>query len=242
MQLVLLITFLTGIVRGFAGFGSGMIIGPSTAAFFGPQMALVMITILDIAPTLTLVWPARKHVIWRELIPVIIGYALLVPLGVWVLISGEPIALRWFISVSILLAVAILWSGWKYKGPRTNPISLGIGGVGGIMGAAAALPGPAALIYWLVSTINAAQVRANMIWYLFLTDLIVIAGYMIADIYTWEGFLRGLLCVPGYFFGILIGARFFTNSSEALYRNIAFLIILIAAITSLPILDALLGR
>jgi len=242
MQIVIAIVFITGIVRGFSGFGSGMIIGPSTASFFGPQMALIMITIMDAIPTLTLVWGARRDVNWKELIPVIIGYAVLAPLGIWLLVTGDATALRWFISVSILIAVTILWSGWKYTGSRSTPVSFSFGGLGGFMGAAAALPGPAVLVYWLASTAKAITVRANMIYYLFLTDLIVIVGYIFADLYTMEGIIRGLLCVPGYFIGIQIGTKFFSSASDATYRRVAFIMILIAAITSLPLLDELLSR
>ncbi len=219
-----------------------MIIGPSTAAFFGPQMALVMITIMDAIPTVTLVWGARRDVNWKELIPVVIGYAILAPLGVWLLVTGDATALRWFISISIFLAVAIFGSGWKYTGPRTTPVSFSLGGLGGFMGAAAALPGPAVLVYWLASTAKAVTVRANMIYYLFLTDLIVIVGYIFADLYTLEGIVRGLLCVPGYFIGIQIGTKFFSGASDATYRRVAFIMILIAAITSLPLLDTVLSR
>ncbi|MDJ0613508.1 MAG: sulfite exporter TauE/SafE family protein [Rhizobiaceae bacterium] len=240
MQIVICIVFVTGIIRGFSGFGSGMIIGPSTAAFFGPQMALAMISILDAPPTIPLAWSARKNVNWRELIPVVVGYAALVPAGIWLLKSGDPIALRWFISISILIAVAILWSGWKYRGPRNKPVSFSFGGLGGFMGAAAALPGPSVLIYWLASAAKAIEVRANMIWYLFLTDLLIIVGYLFSEIYSWEAFYRALLCVPGYLLGIWIGSRFFSAASEQTYRRIAFVMILIAAVTSLPLLDAIL--
>ena len=240
MLLVITIVFVTGIIRGFAGFGSGMIIGPSTAAFFGPQMALAMISIIDALPTLPLAWSARKSVNWRELLPILIGYAALVPAGIWLLKSGDPIALRWFISISILVAVVILRSGWKYRGPRSKPVSFAFGALGGFMGAAAALPGPSVLIYWLASTAKAIEVRANMIWYLFLTDLLIIAGYLLNDIYSWESLNRAILCIPGYLVGIWIGSRFFSASSEKAYRTIAFLMILIAALTSLPLLDGLL--
>ena len=240
MQVVIAIVFVTGIVRGFSGFGSGMIIGPSTAAFFGPQMALVMITILDGVPTIFLTWQARNHVNWREVLPVIVGYALLAPFGVWVLKTGDPTALRWFISVSILVAVTILWSGWNYTGPRSKTVSFSFGGLGGFMGAAAALPGPAVLVYWLASAARAITVRANMIYYLFITDLMIIAAYVFADIYTWEGFWRGVICVPAYVVGITIGTKFFSGASDKTYRRIAFFMILVAALTSLPILDSVL--
>jgi uncharacterized membrane protein YfcA len=105
------------------------------------------------------------------------------------------------------------------------------------MGAAAALPGPSVLIYWLASAAKAIEVRANMIWYLFLTDLIVIAGYAFGNIYSWEALYRAIVCIPGYLLGIWIGSRFFSGASEATYRAIAFVMILIAAITSLPLLD-----
>ncbi len=240
MIIIILIVFVTGIVRGFSGFGSGMIIGPSAAAFFGPPMALAMISIMDAFPTLALVWQSRRHVNWRELIPVIMGYAMLVPLGVWVLKSGDPTAIRWFISISILTAVFILRSGWKYRGTRNAAVSVSVGGVGGFMGASAALPGPAVLVYWLASAAKAATVRANMIYYLFITDLFIIAGYLFGGIYTWEALWRAVLCTPGYIIGMFIGTHFFASASDKTYRNVAFVMILIAAVTSLPILDSVL--
>ena len=88
--------------------------------------------------------------------------------------------------------------------------------------------------------LRAVTVRANMIYYLFLTDLMVIVGYLIGDIYTMDSVLRAILCIPGYFIGILIGTRFFVGASDQLYRAIAFAMIMISAITSLPILDSIL--
>lgn len=239
MLLIIAIVFITGIVRGFAGFGSGMIIGPTTAALFGPQMALAMLSIIEALPTIPLAWSVRRGANWKELIPVVTGYAVLAPFGIWLLKSGDPLALRWFISVSILIAVAILCSGWKYTGPRNKVVSFSFGGLGGFMGAAVALPGPSVLIYWLASVAKAVEVRANMIWYLLLTDFIVIMGYLAADIFTYEALYRALLCIPGYLIGIWLGTRFFSGASERLYRNVAFVMILIAAITSLPVLDTM---
>ena len=239
-QIVLAIVFATGIVRGFSGFGSGMIIGPTTAALFTPKIALAMIAVLDTIPTLMIVWPARKQVNWKEVLPVVIGYAIAVPLGVWFLTTSDPVFLRWFISISILVAIAILCSGWRYYGPRGNPVSLSVGALGGFMGAAAALPGPPVLIYWLAGKYAASTVRANMIWYLFITDFMIIIGYLFAHVFTRNNIALGLIGIPGYLLGIWIGQTAFRGASDRLYRNIAFTIILMSAIASLPLLDQLL--
>ena len=240
MITVIAVVFVAGIVRGFSGFGTGMIIGPTTAALFGPQMALAMIVLMDALPTLPLAWSARKEVNRTELLPVVLGFVTLAPFGIWLLKSGDPEALRWFISVSILIAVVILWSGWKYRGPRNGPVSFSFGALGGFMGAAAALPGPSVLLYWLASSARSIEVRANMIWYLFLTDLILIIGYAFSSIFTVEAVLRAAICVPGYLLGIWIGTRLFFSASDRLYRLVAYVMILIAAVTSLPVLDAVL--
>ena len=237
MTIVLAVILIGGIVRGFSGFGSGMIIGPTTAAILGPKTALAMLVIIDSLPTLFLAWPARKRVDWSEIIPVVLGYALLVPIGVWFLKTGNPVHLRWFITISILAAVAVLWSGWRYTGPRSTPVSVAVGGLGGFMGSAAQLPGPPTIIYWLASGLSAGTVRANMIVYLFLTDIAVAGGYFLGGIFTFEAITKGIVAAPVYLAGILLGAKLFGKTNDVTYKTIAFVIILISAISSMPALD-----
>ena len=51
----------------------------------------------------------------------------------------------------------------------------------------------------------------------------------------------GVLCAPVYLAGLMIGARAFGFSSEATYKRIALVIVLTAAVISMPALDALRG-
>ena len=198
-----------------------------------------MIVLLEAVSTIPLAWKNRQAVNWPEVIPVILGFVALAPIGVWLLKSGDPTALRWFISVSILIVVAILWSGWKYRGQRSSPVSFSFGALGGFMGAAAALPGPSVLVYWLAGTAKAVQVRANMIWYLFLTDLIILVGYIFGDVLSRLALQLAIVTAPGYILGIWIGSLLFSAATENTYRLIAYLMILAAAVTSLPILDSM---
>jgi len=239
VQLVMAIILFTGIVRGFSGFGAGMLIGPTASALFSPRIALPMITILELLPTLPLVWQTRKNVVWSELMPVALGYALLVPLGVWVLSNSDATILRWFMCAAILAAVLILWSGYVYQGPRSKRLSGAFGGLGGFMGAAAALPGPPVLIYWLASGLAATNVRSNMVWYLFVTDLMVIVAYVWSDLYTPLAVQLGIVGTPFYFSGIAIGSYFFSKANEGVYRHTALLLIFLAVMVSLPIWDGL---
>lgn len=236
-QLLLVAVFVAGIVRGFSGFGTGMIVGPIGSALFTPKLALVILLVMDTFPTIPLVLPALKKVVWREVLPMAVGVMLVMPLGIVLLKYGDVIVLRWFFSLVIFTAVAILWSGWHYRGPRTYRISALVGGMSGFLGGVSGLSGPPPIIYWMAARTGAGLVRANLIILFSISEVISIAGYYIASIITWEGVLKGLIASPIYFVGLMIGAKLFGKASETVYRRVAFTLILMAAIISMPLFD-----
>ncbi len=236
-QVVLIAITVAGVVRGFAGFGTGMIISPVAAAMFSPKIALIIIIVVDSWPAVPPALQSRQYVSWRELIPVLVGYAFAVPAGLAFVIFGDVITLRWFISITIFILVAVLWSGWQYTGPRSIPISFGVGNVCGFLGASSALPGPPAIIYWMASSAPARVVRANMLMFLLLTEFLTGTGYLVSGLFTLDAAIKGLIATPLYFLGIQLGSRYFHGSSELLFRRVAFTLILLAAVTSLPLFD-----
>jgi uncharacterized membrane protein YfcA len=232
---------IAGIVRGFSGFGTGMIVGPVGAMTFSPQIAVVILLVIDTLPMLPLLLGALKKVSYRELLPVVAGYALLVPVGIWFLKTGDTTTLRWFMSAVILTAAAILWSGWIYRGPRNVAVRLGVGGMSGFLGGAVAVAGPPVILYWMALSTGAGLVRANLLIFFALTQLFSGAGLVLAGIVTEQALTLGVLFAPVYLAGLLTGARLFGFSSDATYKHIALAIVIAAAILTLPALDALRG-
>jgi uncharacterized membrane protein YfcA len=228
-----------GIVRGFSGFGTGMIVGPVGAMTFGPKVAIVILLVIDSLPMIPLMVGAVKKVKLRELAPVAAGYALLVPLGIWFLKTGDTDTLRWFMSLVIFVAVAVLWSGWYYRGPRNVPVRLAVGGVSGFLGSAAGIGGPPVILYWMALRTGAGFVRANLIIFLAVTSVFSATGLFLAGLVTRQAVTQGALYAPVYLAGLTIGARLFGFSSETTYKRIALTIVLAAAILTLPALDGL---
>lgn len=241
--LVILAAVLTaGIVRGFSGFGSGMIIAPVAAAFESPQFAVVLIIVVDSVPSLPVVIPAMRHAVWREVVPVCLGFLALVGAGLALLKFGDPVALRWIMAATIFAAVALMLAGWRYEGPRGPWISGLVGSLCGVLGGAFAMGGPPAILYWIASPLAATLVRANMMVFLFFTDVVTGAGLYFSGLFTADGVIKGIIAAPVYLAGLLIGTRLFSLASETTYRRIAFAIIILAAALSLPVLDGQLGR
>ena len=227
-----------GIVRGFSGFGTGMIVVPVASMTFGPKVAIVILLVIDSLPMIPLIVGAVKKVKLRELVPVAAGYGLFMPLGIWFLKTGDTETLRWFMSAVIFVAVAVLWSGWYYHGPRNVPVRLAVGGMSGFLGSAAGIGGPV-ILYWMALRTGAGFVRANLIIYFAITSVFSAVGLFLADLITRQTVTQGLLYTPVYLAGLMIGAHLFGFSSEATYKRIALTIVLAAAILTLPALDGL---
>lgn len=234
---LLAVIFLAGIARGLSGFGTGMIVAPVAGAIYGPKAALTLLVLIDILPSLPVTIPAFRIARWNEVIPVLVGMVAGVPIGVWILVNGDELVLRWLICLTILACVAVLWLRWTWRGPRNARVSLGIGGVAGILSGIASIPGPPVLAYWMTAGLPAAIVRANLLTLFFISTFVALANISIAGIFAWDIAMRALIAAPIYFLGIVAGTLAFSRGGEQLYRIATFVLILLAAALALPVFD-----
>jgi uncharacterized membrane protein YfcA len=229
--------FVAGLARGFSGFGSALIYIPLVAAVYDPRIAAVTLLLIDAVGSAPFSVRAFAHCTWAEVLPIFIAAAIATPFGTMALLVVDPIILRWFIAALILSLLAILVSGWRYqKKPRLS-VTIGVGVFSGFGGGAVQIAGPAVIIYWLGGGNAAAKVRANLLVYFFLLDLVLCASYFWKGLFTLETTSLALVFAIPFFLAMAAGAFFFHGSSELLYRRIAYAIIAAAALLSLPVLD-----
>jgi uncharacterized membrane protein YfcA len=226
-----------GVVRGMSGFGAGMIIAPIAGAIYGPQWALVIVVVVDALPILPVAIPALRIATWREVVPVAVGTLLCFPLGIAILKAGDPTLLRWLICGAILACVAVLWSGWRYTGPRNAGVSAAAGGVAGVLSGIAQIPGPPVIAYWMASGLPAVLVRANLLAYFLVGEAISIGNLWFAGMFERGPVLIGAVAMLPYFVGLMIGWRLFGLASAATYRRVTFLLIVAAAVLAAPVWD-----
>ena len=233
---------LAGVARGLSGFGSGMIVAPVAGALYGPKAALVVVTILEALPMIPLTLPALRHAVWREVVPIAIGSFLFLPLGLFILRHGDPTTLRWVISAAILACVAVLWSGYRYRGPRSPAVSMAAGAVSGTLSGMAQIPGPPVIAYWMASGLPALVVRANLLAFFMIGDIVTLGNLWATDMLAPEPVTIGLLAMPLYFVFLLAGWRLFAVTGDRGYRLVTFWLIIAAALLALPLWDGVSAR
>ena len=233
------IAALAGFVRGFSGFGSALVYIPLISAVYEPRVAATTLLLIDLvgsAPfTVRELWRCN----WREVVPIGTAAALAVPVGAMALVLVDPIVLRWVIAVLVLGLLAVLVSGWRYRGRPSLPVTVGVGLFAGLGGGAVQIAGPAVIIFWLGGANDAATVRANLMVFFLLMDAIGILAYLAQGILTGNLIALSVLLGVPFVVAMWIGARFFHGTSDAGYRRAAYAIIVLAAIVSLPLWDKL---
>jgi len=231
--------FVAGVARGLSGFGTGMIVAPVAAALYGPKVALVALVIMDSLPTIPVTIPVLKIARWREVLPVAAGIAALLPLGVYILKVGDEVMLRWTISAAILLCAALLWSGWRYLGRRTMPLSFAVGGIAGVLSGIASIPGPPIIFYWMAAELPAVIMRANLLTVFVLGESLSLVNLWAAGLLVGPAVMLGITQAIPYFVGLMIGWKLHTRASDEFYRRMTFILIVLAAVLALPAIEPL---
>ena len=231
------IALISGLVRGFTGFGSALIYIPLISAIYGPRIAAPTLLLIDTLCSLPFALHAAPHCNVREVTAVSIASALALPIGVMALLWVDALTLRWLIAFLVLVALAALVAGWRYRGKPNVGVSLGAGALAGLGAGAVQIGGPPLLVFWLGGDNKAVTVRANIMVYFIVQDALSIALYAYNGLFNAQTLGLVLLLSVPFFVALAFGAFRFHGSSELLYRRVAYVVIALAGIASMPVFD-----
>ncbi len=234
---VAVVVLVSGIVRGYSGFGGALIFIPLTASILGPRKAVAVFYLFDLVSATPYGYTYFPKANWKEVAPMYAGAFLLLPAGTWVLAHSDPLALRWALSLLVIFMLMLLMSGWRYKGQPTALASFGVGMVAGFSGGSTGISGPVVIAYWLSSVSEAAVIRANIMVFYALQSTTTDVYLFLQGFFTFDVVVYALVAWPLYSLGLAIGARFFKGTSEGFYRYSAYGLIALSALLSLPLFD-----
>ena len=220
------IVALGGFMRGFAGFGTTLVMVPLFTLIIDPAPAVMIGILIDVAAMTTLFPRAARQAEWRSIVPMLLSGLIATPIGVYALLVVDADAMRIAIAVMVILSAAVMLSGWTYRGERTPVRSFGVGLVAGISGAATGIGGPPMALYFMADGGPAARVRASLNAASFLRMgysgiAIAIAGTFGLWAYATIGALLPVMLAFTW-----VGSKMFGAVSDSTFRR-ALLIILI---------------
>jgi uncharacterized protein len=234
------IAFVSGTARGFSGFGSALIFMPLASSLATPRLVAALLLVIDFVAAAPLVPNAWKHADRKATAIMVAGALVGVPIGTWFLSQLDPVTTRWIISGFVTALLALLLSGWRYRGKDHAVISIGVGGLSGFCSGLAQTGGPPIVGYWLGRPIASNIARANILLFFGASDFFSMVSYGVTGLITLESIRFSLLVGPVYGIGVGLGASLFGRASDRLFRAICYGLIVLAVIIGLPLLDRVL--
>jgi uncharacterized protein len=213
--------FAAGLIRGFSGFGSALINAPVLSLIWGPTIGVPVAALIEVAPAIQLTPKAIKIANWKTVWAFGIPALILLPAGTFILVSVPADDMRRAIGAIVLVVALILWSGWRYRGPRGVMPSMCVGLVGGSLAGATGVAGPPVILYLMSSDDSPAQTRANLIAYFTIILFGIVATFSLKGLVSLNTlWLAAAMLIP-FIAGTAIGTRMFPLASERIFRNIA---------------------
>lgn len=233
LLIALIISAAAGLMRGFAGMGSGMLMAPFFVYLFGPVPTVAIIIMMELVVTAQLMPSVYRDINWRVILPMGAVAALFMPVGSWLLVTTDPRIIGYVIAGLVTVFSLVLLTGWRYHGRKPLPVTLSIGAVSGILMALTSLGNPPVMLYLLSSQDSAATNRANFTGYFAVTLLALITIMTLSGLITISEVTTTLWLLPLFILSAWIGAKLFRKANETLYRRIALGILLCAGIYGL---------
>lgn len=231
--LFLLATFLGGFTSGLTGFAAGLVVSGIWLQILTPLQAAVLIAAYGIVNQAYGIWKVRNALQWWRILPFVIGGAIGVPLGAWLVTYLNPAHLR--IGVGVLL---IAYSIYNLARPALDPIQSnraldgGIGVLNGLLGGLTGLGGVISTIWVQLGGGPKDAQRAVFQPVLFITMSMAtmtfaVSGHLFnADIL--KLFLMGL---PALLLGLWLGVKLYGTLDDAAFRKAILVLLLISGLS-----------
>jgi len=219
--LIVLVILFSGFIRGFLGFGSGLITIPILSYLYSPIFAMVFNIAIEIPATIYLTYVGAKSCKFKEISPMFFAMMLTIPIGTIFLVSVNEQLIKIIMSILVIFFVLLIASGWKLKATVTKYVLTISGVISGLMQGATGMGGPPYATVLLSKGDSNNVTRGNIL--IMSTGIVIsaiISLYMF-NLFTKELLLTGLITSPIYILATYTGTKFFDLSGNRYYRNIS---------------------
>ena len=231
--LIVVVVVFSGLLRGFIGFGSGLLMVPILSYFYSPIFAMVFNIVIEIPATIYLTFVGAKKCNFKEISPMMFTMMLTIPFGTVFLVSIDEQVIKILMSILLIFFVILIAIGWRIKATITRYVLVLGGIISGLMQGATGMGGPPYVTVLLSKNDSDEVARANI--------LVITSGLVISAIislyyfglFTKNIFLTGIVTAPIYVFSTYLGSKFFNHSGNKYFRNSSLIALGIVGIATL---------
>lgn len=226
LLLAIAIIFIAFLVRGIAGFGSGLIAIPLLALMLPLTIVVPMIGLLDYLASTSHGMKHRQSIQWREIVP-LLPFTLtgvLTALYLFQTVDGELLRTALGGFIVLYAFYSLLSSGPGFQGSRLWAAPAGA--FGGLIGTLFGTGGPFYVIYLRLRHLDKTAFRATAATIFLIDGSSRIVGYFFSGFYQLDTMILVAAALPVMVIGMYVGGHIHTNISQRTFQQaIGFLLI-----------------
>jgi hypothetical protein len=233
IALFLIATFLGGFTSGLTGFAAGLVVSGIWLHIITPLQTAVLIAAYGMVNQTYGIWKVRHALQWRLILPFVVGGAVGVPLGAYLVTYVNPAHLR--IGVGVLL---IVYSAYNLMRPSFTPIkshpaiNVGIGALNGLLGGLTGLGGVISTIWVQLGGGTKDAQRAIFQPVLFITMTMTTLTFAASGhLFKADVLKLFLLGLPVLLLGLWVGVKLYGKLDDAGFRKIILLLLLVSGLS-----------
>lgn len=166
MELVLVCAavFIGAFSQRLAGMGFALVSAPFLVLLMGPQSGVLLVNLCGLVSSVFVLTRMHRHIEWKHSLPMGISAVIgSIPGAVLAAVTPQaPLETVIGILVIVSLVASLVLSVYTQPIARTIPRTILTGGIGGVMGAAAGVSGPAFSAYAVLSKWNQQSFAASV--------------------------------------------------------------------------------
>lgn len=222
---VCIIVFFAAFTQGLSGFGSVLLALPLLAIFLDIKTVIPLAALYGVTITILLLVQLRRHLDVRRVSPLILGAALGIPIGVFLLKRLNRDVILWSLGVFLIaysLYGLFLTSSRRGIGERWAYF---FGFLGGCLGGAFGPSGPAVIVYTSLQAWSKDKIKATLQGFFVISGLMIVSGHAISGVTT-SAVLRFYgVSLPTLILGTYVGSYCYGMIGEQWYRRVMFILL-----------------
>lgn len=226
------VLFVAYVVRGIAGFGSGLISVPLLALFFPLQIVVPVIVLLDYVGSASQGLRNRKLIAWREQLPLVPFTLIGVGLGLSLLQSLNSATLAQALALFIIVyAVYQLLPLPELRGSRLFAVPAGA--LGGLIGTVFGAGGPFYIIYLGLRGLDKSALRATFAANFLIDGGIRLGGYTAFGFFDRAALIYIAAALPIVVIALFLGGRVHSSLSPVVFTRLISVLLLVSGVALL---------
>lgn len=217
---ILTVMFFATLVQCTFGFGNALVAMPILAFFVPLAFATPLVAMVSMTVTLAIVATDWRHMEFGAAARLVAGAVFGIPLGLWLLTSGDERLVKGLLAVVILGFSVYSLTSPEIFHLKSDRWGIGFGWIAGVLGGAYNTHGPPLVIFGYLRHWAVRQFRATLHGYFLLAGSLVLMGHASQGLWTESVVRHYLMCLPLTVFSFVLGNILSRRLSPARFRRI----------------------